>query len=73
MRPCVHRLGLLIQTVSGMMVLNGALVSMVKVEGEEKHAISEEEVIEQVLEKGRRALGGVEQCPVGCIVPRHGL
>eukprot|EP01046_Picozoa_sp_COSAG06_P036734 COSAG06_NODE_4079_length_4595_cov_8.002669_3_plen_107_part_00 len=52
--------GLLIQTASGMIVLNGFLLSLTKVEGEEEQAITEEEAIEHVLEKGRRLLDGAE-------------
>eukprot|EP01046_Picozoa_sp_COSAG06_P031876 COSAG06_NODE_3141_length_5786_cov_31.010902_1_plen_434_part_00 len=52
--------GLMIQTVSGMIVLNGFLLSLTKVEGEEEQAITEEEAIEHVLEKGRRLLDGAE-------------
>ena len=44
----------------GMAVLNGFLLSLTKVEGEEEQAITEEEATEHVLGKGRRALDGAE-------------
>ena len=62
-------IGLMIQTGSATIVLNGFLLSLTK--GEEAHAVTDEEAIEHVLEilnrsysVGHRMLGGVEQCGI---------
>ena len=65
-------IGLMIQTGSATIVLNGFLLSLTKVEGEEEQqAITDEEAIEHVLEilnrsysVGHRMLDGVEQCGI---------
>ena len=59
---------MLIQTGSAMLVLNGVLVSMDKVEGgqqhEEKTAADREHEMFTHLAGGRRALAGAEECGI---------